>query len=284
MPELITRDGGPMSSVNFMRLVKRVIPDGILDGCAITKSGATLYIAAGHIVACGALIETEAASLTVSSSGELILKIDTAAEQKAQFLTRTPVTLTRQDLTNGGTVYELRLATYTYGSGSITGLSVGSGSSSSSSGSSSSGSSGGGSSATSNKSGTLVSKVSSTVSSPTVNYSASYAASKNGTDMTVELNFAGWLNSSGSSLGTGIKLTVYARIAGGEWKSAVMKENSASWSGTTRHTVSLNLSGTVSGTAATVEFYVTRSGSTYGGSAGTLGSASKPKSYTFNIN
>ena len=37
------------------------------------------------------------------------------------------------------------------------------------------------------------------------------------------------------------------------------------------------------GSGATVEFYVTRSGSTYGGSAGTLGSASKPKSYSFNI-
>lgn len=284
MPELITRDGGPMSSVNFMRLIKRAISDGILDGCAITKSGSTINIAAGHIVACGALIETEAMALTVATSGELVLKIDTTAEQKVQFITRTPITLTKQDLTTGGTVYEMRLATYTYSSGSITSLSVGSGSSSSSSGNSSSSSSSGSSSTTSSKSGTLVDKVSSTVSSPTVNYSALYSAVKNGTALTVDLSFAAKLNSSGSSLGTGIKLMVYARINGGGWQSAVIKENNTSWRGSTLHSVNLNLSAESSGSSVTVDFYVTRSGSTYGGTAGTLGSASSPKSYTFNIN
>lgn len=283
MPELITRDGGPMSSVNFMRLIKRAISDGILDGCAITKSGSTINIAAGHIVACGALIETEAMALTVATSGELVLKIDTTAEQKVQFITRTPITLTKQDLTTGGTVYEMRLATYTYSSGSITSLSVGSGSSSSSSGNSSSSSSSGSSSTTSSKSDTLVDKVSSTVSSPTVNYSALYSAVKNGTALTVDLSFSAKLNSSGSSLGTGIKLTIYARLNGGGWKSAVIKENSASWKGTTRHAASLTLTGTASGGSATVELYVTRSGSSYSGMAGTLGSASSPKSYTVSV-
>ena len=62
MPTLITRNGGQMSSLNFMRLVKKVIPDGILDGCGISKSGSVITVAAGHIVACGALIEVESTS------------------------------------------------------------------------------------------------------------------------------------------------------------------------------------------------------------------------------
>ena len=133
-------------------------------------------------------------------------------------------------------------------------------------------------------SGTLVSKVSSTVARPTVNFSATYAATRNGTALTVNLTFSAWLNSSASSLGTGVKLTVYARVKGGAWSSTIIKNPSDSWSGTTQHSANLSLSGTINGNTATVEFYVTRSGSTYGGNAGTLGSASKPKSYNFNIN
>ena len=143
---------------------------------------------------------------------------------------------------------------------------------------------GSGSGGSGSASGTLVSKVSSTVARPTVNFSAAYAATKDGTALTVNLTFAAWLNSSASSLGTGVKLTVYARVKGSSaWSSTVIKNPSASWSGTTRHSANLSLSGTISGSTATVEFYVTRSGSTYGGTAGTLGSASKPKSYSFNI-
>ena len=144
---------------------------------------------------------------------------------------------------------------------------------------------GSGSGGSGSASGTLVSKVSSTVARPTVNFSATYAAARNGTALTVNLTFSAWLNSSASSLGTGVKLTVYARVKGSSsWSSAVIKNTSASWSGTTRHSVSLSLSGTISGSSATVEFYVTRSGSTYGGTAGTLGSASKPKSYIIRLN
>lgn len=149
-----------------------------------------------------------------------------------------------------------------------------------------SGSGGGsGSGGSGSASGTLVSKVSSTVARPTVNFSATYAAARNGTALTVNLTFSAWLNSSASSLGSGVKLTVYARVKGSAaWSSAVIKNPSASWSGTSRHSVSLSLSGTISGNSATVEFYVTRSGSTYGGTAGTLGSASKPKSYIIRLN
>lgn len=131
--------------------------------------------------------------------------------------------------------------------------------------------------------GTLTSKVSSTVSSPTVNYSATYTAtraSESTSAVSVVLNFSAWLNSSASKIGTGIKLTIYARINGGAWQSVVIKSKSASWSGTTKHNASITLTGNITSDTTKIEFYVTRSGSSYGGSAGILGNASKPKSYT----
>ena len=276
MPTLVTKNGGQMSSLNFMRIVKKAISDGIVDGCSVTKSGAVINVTEGHIIACGALVEVEATSFTVSANGELILRIDLTSETPAQLITRAPTTLTQQDLTIGGTVYEFRLAKYTFSSGSVTGISNAEDSTPSSSGQNSGNS-------TSSKNGTVVSKISSTASSPAVNYSSTYESTKNGTALNVKLSFSAWLNSSGSSLGTGIKLTVFARLNSGEWSSSVIKESNASWSGTSHHSTSISLSASSSGSTATVEFYVTRSGSSYSGSAGTLGSASSPKTYTINI-
>ena len=149
----------------------------------------------------------------------------------------------------------------------------------SSGGGGSSGSSGGsGTPVSTTASGALFTNVKSTVSSPTVCYSADYVITRSGTSASVALTFRGWLNSSSSHLGSGIKLTVFARMNGGAWVSAVIKQNNSSWSGTAKHAASLNLSGSASGRVK-IEFYVTRSGSSYGGSAGTLGSASSPKTY-----
>ena len=136
-----------------------------------------------------------------------------------------------------------------------------------------SGDSGGGSGG----SGVLFSDLKSTVSSPTVHYSCAYEV----TDFGVSLSFKGWLNSSASSLGNGIKLTVFARLGGGAWASVVLKQSGAVWRGTEKHSASLILNGTASGRTK-IELYVTRAGSTYGGSAGNLGSAKSPKSYYFN--
>lgn len=131
---------------------------------------------------------------------------------------------------------------------------------------------------------TLFSKISSTAGSPTVNYSATYTAARatsTTANVSVTLSFKGWLNSSASSLGNGIKLTVYARMNGGAWSSAVLKTTSQTWSGTTQHTANnIALSGSTTSNKAKIEFYVTRSGSTYSGSSGVLGSSSKPKTYT----
>ncbi len=149
-----------------------------------------------------------------------------------------------------------------------------------------SGSQGGGSddSSASSKSGSLVSDTVSTASSPHVHYAAAYSATKNGSALSVDLTFTAWLNSSGSSLKTGIKLTVFARINGGEWASVVIKQNSAVWTGTSRHSASLHLAAVAGGSSVKVDFYVTRNGSSYGGDAGKLGTASQPKSYQFTMN
>lgn len=134
--------------------------------------------------------------------------------------------------------------------------------------------------------GTMTSKVTSTASSPNVNYSAAYTATRssdNTKTVSVKLNFSAWLPSSASKLGTGIKLTIYARINSGSWSSVVLKSTDVSWNGTTKHSVSLTLSVSTTSSTATVDWYVSRTGSTYSGTAGTLGSSSSPKSYTINL-
>ena len=127
-------------------------------------------------------------------------------------------------------------------------------------------------------SGVLFSDMKSTVSSPTVHYSASYEVS----DSSLVLTFKGWLNSSASSLGSGIKLTVFARLNGGVWGNSVIKSGSAVWSGTTKHSASLTLGGVKNGRNK-LEFYIRRAWSSYSGSAGSIGKASDPKTYFFNL-
>ena len=75
-----------------------------------------------------------------------------------------------------------------------------------------------------------------------------------------------------------------ARINGGEWASVEIKQNSAVWTGTSRHSASLHLAAVAGGSSVKVDFYVTRNGSSYGGDAGKLGTASQPKSYQFTMN
>ena len=125
--------------------------------------------------------------------------------------------------------------------------------------------------------GVLFSDLKSTVSSPTVHYSCEYEVTNSG----VTLSLKGWLNSSASSLGNGIRLTVFARLNGGAWASTVIKATNTAWSGTGKHSASLLLNGMASGRTK-IELYVTRAGSSYSGSAGSIGSAKKPKIFYFN--
>ena len=285
MPTLITRNGGQMSSANFMRLVRCVIPNSIIDGCAITKNNSTIYIAAGHIVAGGALVEVEAMSLPVSSGGELVLRINLDDEAPVKIITRTAQTLTQQDIVDGGKIYELQLATYTYASGSIASLSVGvksvsetgTGTTVFSGGASTVASPSSGSTstvATGTKSGTLTTTpLKSTASTPTVYYSLKYTATRSGSKVTVNLTVTSWLPSDASYINSGT-ITAKARINGGAWASSAIK-GSESWKGKKERVRTLTLTANTTDKTAKVEFYVSRSG----GDAGRLST----KSYSIKL-
>ena len=140
----------------------------------------------------------------------------------------------------------------------------------------------------SNSSGTATSgsgtigheKVTSKAGDPDVNYSASFDWTKTGTSLSVSATFAAWI-SSASWLGTGKKLTIYARLNGGEWKSVVIKENGDSWKySSTKHYKTVSLTGTAKAENV-IQWYVTRAGSNTSGSAGVLGSKSSPKTKKF---
>ena len=122
----------------------------------------------------------------------------------------------------------------------------------------------------------------STVSRPTVNYSGEYTYQRTGNTLTVPVTFSAWI-SSASKLGLNIRLTVFARLNGGTWSSAVIKNDSAMWQNSSqRHEALIRLSGTVR-TSNVIEWYVTRAGSSYSGTAGSLGSAKRPKKHTFSL-
>lgn len=121
---LITKNGGALSSGNFMALIKSTLADGIISGCGITASGASITVAAGRIVAGGALVEIESTVVSASSAGELVLTIDMSGEGAAAISARAAATLTRQDITGAGTTYELQLATFGISAGAVTNLSV----------------------------------------------------------------------------------------------------------------------------------------------------------------
>lgn len=124
MADLITQNGHGMSSGNFIALMKSILTDGILNGCGITASGANITVAAGRIVAGGALVTLESTTVTASAAGELVLRIDTSGEATAALIARATSTLTQQDITVTGNVYELQLATFGFSSGAVSGLST----------------------------------------------------------------------------------------------------------------------------------------------------------------
>lgn len=95
------------------------LTDGILSGCALTKSGASLTIAAGKIVAAGRVARVDnARTFALASSGydRLVLTIDlskTAAEQVALDIQHSSSqafpALTQDDINNGGTKYQTEI-------------------------------------------------------------------------------------------------------------------------------------------------------------------------------
>lgn len=138
-------------------------------------------------------------------------------------------------------------------------------------------------------SGTLTSKISSTASTPTVNYAVTYNITPSGyadNEVAINLTFKSWLNSSTSKLGTGIKLTAFVRVNDEYYERffepVVLKSTTDVWNGTDTHSASITIY-TTHDSLAQIEFYVSRTGSTYSGTAGILGSESSPKSYTITV-
>lgn len=124
MADLVTQTGHTMSAANFIALMRSILTDGSLNGCGITASGANITIAAGRIVAGGAIVTLESTTVTATAAGELVLKIEMSAEPTASLIARAAVTLTKQDLTVTGNVYELQLAKFGFTSGAVSALSV----------------------------------------------------------------------------------------------------------------------------------------------------------------
>ena len=135
------------------------------------------------------------------------------------------------------------------------------------------------------KSGTIT-QVTATLSSPAVNYKLEYTATRSAeNDKTVSFSFplSAWLNSSLSSLKRGIKLTLFLRVGGGAWNQATIKNANDVWSGTDTHSAQVTSALSLPYPTAKVEFYISRMGSTYGGTAGVVGSEKKPLVYTVEI-
>ena len=105
---------------------------GTIDGMTVTNpSGTNLAVSAGVAMICGRMVrgtaETIAATVPGSEqAGRLILQVDlTNASTQAQWITQVGSTLpalTQEDLNNGGTIYQMAVATYRISSGGITNL------------------------------------------------------------------------------------------------------------------------------------------------------------------
>ncbi len=116
-------------------LYQKILADGIIDGCAITSSGDELTIAAGHVIACGRVMEFPSAVTLVidgATSGYARVKIviDMTAEatdevfEQAVFAVEYSATtsfpaLTQEDINGTGTTYELAICVVSLDAGGV---------------------------------------------------------------------------------------------------------------------------------------------------------------------
>lgn len=121
-------------------IVRRaILPDGILTGCALTYSGSTLTMAAGHLMACGRQIRHPAAqnwAVVDATSGyaRLVMTIDltrTATKEVFDQVTHAVeyassedgfVELEQSDINVSGTRYQVAICVVSLGTGGITGI------------------------------------------------------------------------------------------------------------------------------------------------------------------
>ena len=115
MINILQFDGSTVSSADDAAIYRTALSDGIINGCNVSHSGANINISAGRVLMCGRTAKFEAEQIQASliASGELIIKIDMEGSTPAEWITRQPQDLTQQDINNGGTIYEIQIATYT---------------------------------------------------------------------------------------------------------------------------------------------------------------------------
>lgn len=113
--------------------------DGIVDGCAMTYAGSTLHLAPGRLIIKGRGCYIPAAldlAVTGASSGyaRLLLSADMTASADPDNFKQLPLTLeysstlggfeslSRDDINNGGQLYQMVLCVMSLGTGGITGI------------------------------------------------------------------------------------------------------------------------------------------------------------------
>lgn len=121
------------------RLYAAIFEDGALHGCALTYTGSTLTMAAGHLIAGGRQIEVDASMSfpvtgAVSGFAQLVLVVDLTqtattavfnqvrAEVRYASSSEGFPTLQQQDINGSGSLYEAQLAIVSLGTGGITGI------------------------------------------------------------------------------------------------------------------------------------------------------------------
>lgn len=94
---------------------------GVIYGCTVTNPSANnLYVADGIALLCGRMVKISAETIAASTpsaeqAGRIMLEVDlTNTDNPAHFITQygSLPTPTQEDLNNGGTIYQLPLATY----------------------------------------------------------------------------------------------------------------------------------------------------------------------------
>lgn len=128
-----------VSPANDAAFMAKVARDGRISGCLLSRSGSTLHITAGRLLACGRGVGVDTAldiPVTGASSGyaRLILTIDRSQSavsgnfKQARFDLEYASTLagfeelTQDDINNGGTVYQMVVCVMSLGSAGITGI------------------------------------------------------------------------------------------------------------------------------------------------------------------
>lgn len=134
--------------------------------------------------------------------------------------------------------------------------------------------------------GILTDSISSTSSNPTIYYSASYIAeraSENTTAVSITLDFFEWQSTSQNQIPAGSKLTIFARVNGGEWHSSVLKNNFVNWNKDSKHVTQIKLKAKSKSNWVNIDFYVSRSGSVASDRAGSLGTEKEPCKFLISI-